>query len=453
MTTDTTTYGTDRIAAAERIASLDVLRGIAILFILFMNIPWMAHYGPTMGDPRFPTWTGFDQAGFSFMIMLEGTQRGLLELLFGAGIMIMARRSMTPDAPVAIADLHYRRNWLLILLGFFNAMILLWGGDILLPYGITALMLFHFRLWKARTQIIIGCLLLLVPVGFGVNSYVDRVHARAAATEVAAATAAHRPVDPKLQAKADEWKKAVKRVTPLAQNPEKQKQAAEIHATRMGPFAGYVLGAWSSWTFLYQADLFFPIIAEIAGSMLLGMALFQLGIIQGRAPRITYWGLLLIGYGIGLPLRYSSLQELLLFSPQPKYWWFTGDISRIALTLGHVGLVQLALGSAAGRLLLAPFQAPGRMPLTTYLFTSFLTMWVLFPGFGLGWHGRWGFGGMMICAAIIIFGEMLATNLWMRRYETGPMEWIWKSLAYQRRMPFRRRPAEADLPPAAVPAE
>jgi uncharacterized protein len=93
------------------------------------------------------------------------------------------------------------------------------------------------------------------------------------------------------------------------------------------------------------------------------------------------------------------------------------------------------------------------MPLTTYLFTSFLTMWVLFPGFGFGLHGRWGFGGMMVCAAVIIFAEMVATNLWMRRYETGPMEWIWKSLAYGRRMPFRRRPAEVQISPDAVPAE
>jgi len=453
MTTETTSYGTDRISAAERIASLDVLRGIAILFILFMNIPWMAHYGPLLNDPRIPTWTGFDRAGFSFMIMLEGTQRGLLELLFGAGIMIMARNAMAPDAPVAIADLHYRRNWLLILLGLFNAMILLWGGDILLPYGITALLLFHFRLWKARTQLIVGAFFLLVAIGFGVNGYVERVGVRAAAAEVAAATAAHRPVDAKLKAKADEWTKAVERQKPLAQSPAKQKQVAEIHARRTGPFGAYALGAWSDWTILYQPGIFFSIIAEIAGTMLLGMALFQLGIIQGRARRPVYWALLVAGYGIGIPMRYAGLQEILRFTPDPKLFWFTGDISRVALTLGHIGLVQLALASGVGRLLLAPFQAPGRMPLTTYLFTSFLTMWVLFPGFGLGLHGRWGFGGMMTCAAVIILAEMLATNLWMSRFETGPMEWIWKSLAYQRRMPFRRRPVEAELPPAAVPAE
>src|SRR3954454_18577734 len=116
------TYGTDRIGKSERIASLDVLRGIAILFILFMNIPWMAYYAPNIGDPRLVSWTPFDQGAFGFMILLTGTQRGLLEMLFGAGIMIMARSAMRPEGPVAVADLHYRRNWLLVLLGLFNAL-------------------------------------------------------------------------------------------------------------------------------------------------------------------------------------------------------------------------------------------------------------------------------------------------------------------------------------------
>ena len=60
---------------------------------------------------------------------------------------------------------------------------------------------------------------------------------------------------------------------------------------------------------------------------------------------------------------------------------------------------------------------------------------------------------MITLAAIVIAAEIVATNLWLRWYETGPMEWIWKSLAYQRRMPFRRRPAEPNLPPGLVPAE
>jgi len=451
--TESQNIAVERIGAAERIASLDVLRGVAILFILFMNIPWMGYYAPTIGDPRLVSWTGFDRMAFGWMIGLWGTQRGLLEILFGAGIMIMARRAMTPDAPVAIADLHYRRNWLLIVFGLFNALVLLWGGDILLPYGMTALMLFQFRLLKVPTKLLLALVFLLGAMGYGVNSYVQRVGAREAAAQVAVAKAAHRPVAKELAEAAAPWDKAVKNSVPFAQNPEKQKAVAKVHATRMAPFGTYALGAWADWAEMYQAPGFFATLAEIAGTMLLGMALFELGILQGRARRSTYFALLLLGYGIGIPMRVWSYHEILLFSPQPKMWWFSQDVSRIAMTLGHIGLIQLLLLNGAGRALLWPFQAAGRMPLTTYLFTSFLTMWVLFPGFALGLHGRWGFGGLMTCAAIIIAGEVVATNIWMRWYETGPMEWVWKSLAYGRRMPFRRRPAEAEIAPAAVPAE
>jgi uncharacterized protein len=450
---DAKTFPIERIGGTERIASLDVLRGIAILFILFMNIPWMGYYGPIVRDPRLVSWTAFDQQGFAFMIMLSGTQRGLLELLFGAGIMIMARRAMSPDGPVAVADLHYRRNLLLMVLGLFNALVLFWGGDILLPYGMTALMLFQFRMWGVRAKLVLAALLLLVPVGWGASDYAQRNQARVAAAQVASATAAHRAVDRELKTKAAEWDKAVQGTIPVERNVEKQKAMAKVHAARMAPFRDYALGAWSDWTFLYQPSIFFPTLFEIAGTMILGMALFQLGVIQGRARRRTYALLLVAGYGIGGALRVAGLNEIFAFTPEPKLRWLTDDVARIGITLGHVGLIQLALLSAAGRLLLAPFQAAGRMPLTTYLFTSFLTMWVLFPGFALGLHGRWGFGGLMTCAAVIIFAEVVATNLWMRWYETGPMEWIWKSLAYGRRMPFRRRPGEAELPPAAVPAE
>ena len=152
-------------------------------------------------------------------------------------------------------------------------------------------------------------------------------------------------------------------------------------------------------------------------------------------------------------MRVAGLHEIFLFNADPKAWWITSEISRLSMTLGHLGLIHLALRSGAGRWLLAPFQAAGKIPLTTYLFTSFLMFWVLLPGFGFGLHGRWGWGGMITMAAIIIAAEVVATNLWLRWYETGPMEWLWKSVAYGRRMPFRKRREETDIPPGLVPAE
>ena len=450
---DEALHGTERISGNERIVSLDVIRGIAILFILFMNIPIMAGYWP-IRDPRVVSWTGFDQGGYAFMIMLLGTQRGLLEMLFGAGIMIMARNAMNPDGPVAVADLHYRRNWLLVLLGLFNAFVLFWVGDILLPYGLTALLLFQFRLLSARGQLLLAALFLAISLTGPLHTYLDRAAARTAATQVAQLQAAHQAVSPELKAKADEWNKAVKAQLPIAQSPEKQKQVKEIHATRTGPFLVYARGVWNDWLELYGDALgTLTILCEIAGTMLIGMALFRFGIIQGKASSSIYLAMLVAGYGIGVPMRVAAVAEIERFPPDPKVFWLTLDVSRLALTLGHIGLLQLALRSRTGQFILSPFQAAGKIPLTTYLFTSFLMMWVLMPGFGFGLQGRWGWGGMMTCAAIVIAAEVVATNLWLRWYETGPMEWIWKSLAYQRRMPFRRRRAERTLPPGLVAAE
>ena len=445
------TQATDRVAQAERFVSLDVTRGIAILFILFMNIGGMAAYA-TVWDPRLVSWEFMDRAAASVQwVFLAGTQRGLLELLFGAGIMIMARRAMTPDGPVAIADLHYRRNLLLILFGLFNALFLFWPGDILLPYGIAALFLFPFRLLKPRRQLILGGVFLLLATSGEVSGYYERSQAKAAAQQVASAASAGRSIDEETKELAKKWDEAVQMALPLAKSPEKQKKLAEERAIRHGPLPSYALFLWGEWADDFAPMDFFPWLAEIAGTMLIGMALFQWGIIQGRARRRTYWALLLVGYSIGASLRVAGLSEALAFTPEAKLFWLHYHLDRIAMTLGHLAAINLILGSNMGRRLLAPFQAPGRMPLTTYLFTSFLTMWVLFPGFGLGLHGSFSFSGRMAVAATIIAVEVVATNLWLRTHETGPMEWLWKSLAYGRRQPYRR--VYAPAAPLPVPAE
>src|SRR5438876_1205546 len=104
------------VMGKARIDVLDMLRGIAILGIFFMNIPFMGESIPKLFvDITSIGWTHADQASwYAVQILLEGTQRGLLELLFGAGMMVLAAKAMEPDAPIAIADLYWRRNlWLL----------------------------------------------------------------------------------------------------------------------------------------------------------------------------------------------------------------------------------------------------------------------------------------------------------------------------------------------------
>jgi uncharacterized protein len=442
----------DRVRGSERIASLDILRGIAILFILFMNIPWMGGYGFILFDPRYPTWTTADYwATLITHSWLEGTQRGLLELLFGAGIVIMARRAMTPDGPVAIADLHYRRNLWLIVFGLANAFVLLWFGDILLVYGIAALLLFPFRRLKPTGQLAFAGLLMAALLFTSVKGYSERVDRREKVEQVAAASAAGQTISADDQKLLDEHRERVARRTQMpADNPESKEKIAKADEAHHGDFVSYWKAQKDGWLFIMNA-FFWQIEAEIAATMLIGMALYQWGIIQGQARRGTYGAMLLIGYGVGLGLRGSQWHAILRFDAGLHWQDMVGDLARLAVTLGHLGLVHLILSSAVGRRVLRPFAAAGRMPLTVYLFTSFLMMWIIFAPWGFDLFGAWGMAAMMGVAGAVIAAELVAANLWMRHFENGPMEWLWKSLAYERREPFRKRatePAEAMPSPA-----
>jgi uncharacterized protein len=173
-----------RIAAPvtgnARIDVLDMLRGIAILGIFFMNIPFMgAPLAKIFVDTRSIGWGPADQASWTAVqLLLEGTQRGLLELLFGAGMMVLTARAMRPDGPVAIADLYTRRNLWLLGFGLVDIFLLIWAGDILHIYALAALFLFPFRKLGPKLLLTLGLgWAMLWAVGIpehGLRQYVDR---------------------------------------------------------------------------------------------------------------------------------------------------------------------------------------------------------------------------------------------------------------------------------------
>lgn len=438
--TTTTDLSIDRVRGSDRIASLDIIRGIAILFILVMNIPWMGGYEFVLWDPRHPTWTDADYwTTLIVRIWLEGTQRGLLELLFGAGIMIMARRAMTPDGPVAVADLHYRRNLWLIVFGLANAFILFWPGDILLVYGIAAIFLFPFRRLGPTGQFGFAALLFGALLWHSAATYRAEAAKLAKVEQISAAQATGTTLSKADQDTLKEHRQRVERRTQLpAQNAEQKKKIAEADKARHGSVLDYWWFQAEGWKLLMTA-FFWYIEAEILATMLIGMALFQLGVIQGSARTRTYVALLIAGYAVGFALRGSQWYEALQFRPGLIWQGVFADVARLAVVLGHVALIHLTLRFSAGRALLKPFEAPGRMPLTVYLFTSLLMMWVVFAPWGFDLFGRWGMAGLTSIALGVIAAEIVAANLWMKSHENGPLEWLWKSLAYERREPFRKR--------------
>ena len=423
-----------RIAPSERIVQLDVLRGIAILFILFMNIQYMGDFANPDYYPNRVSWTGFDQAAWWVNRLLDGTQRGLLELLFGAGVLIMARAAMTPDGPVEVADLHMRRNLWLMVFGLANGVLLFWPGDILLSYGTAALMIFPFRRLSPRVLVGLGIainLLLSVP---HVLEYRERTALVTAAAAAAERAVRGDPAEAGDAAALSEWREAQAE----ARGADPAQLAAE-QAERRAGLASYVAFSVRLWSFVQftGVGIYWENIIEAFGTMLIGMALFKWGIIQGQASRATYLLLVVAGYGIGLALRVPAAVAQLRFDALPDIGMITFGLARLPLTLGHLGAVSLALTVPAGRALLRPFEANGRLPLSTYLGASGAAV-LLFGGPFLDLFGRFGFGTLFLIACAMIAAQLVIANLWLKVFATGPAEWLWKSLSYARIEPFRR---------------
>ena len=117
---------------AERIVILDSLRGIAVLGILLMNIPWFAFPRMVVESPNLVDFSGPNfYSWFAVEWFFEGTQRALFSTLFGAGMLLFISRLEDRTTGLMPAEYFVKRQLWLLLFGLFNAYVLLWPGDIL----------------------------------------------------------------------------------------------------------------------------------------------------------------------------------------------------------------------------------------------------------------------------------------------------------------------------------
>ena len=120
------------IPPQERLRTLDVLRGAALLGILLMNIlvfglPAAAYHNPNV-------WGGNDAINLWTLaihwVLFEGKMRALFSIMFGAGIVIFMERALARENSVTAADLYVRRMLWLMAFGAAHGW-LIWHGDIL----------------------------------------------------------------------------------------------------------------------------------------------------------------------------------------------------------------------------------------------------------------------------------------------------------------------------------
>jgi uncharacterized protein len=145
----------------ERISSLDITRGVALLGILLMNITGFglshAYSDPTVSGGA----TGWNlRVWWINSMFFEGTMRGMFSMLFGAGVVIFMSRPASGDGQNSVADVYFRRLMWLVLFGVVHSYILLWEGEILYPYALIGLFVFSFRQWNPK-YLMMGAVVLL----------------------------------------------------------------------------------------------------------------------------------------------------------------------------------------------------------------------------------------------------------------------------------------------------
>lgn len=433
------------VRGRDRIEVLDVVRGIAILGIFYMNIPFMAGpvFGAAIGNFRAMGWSGADQVAWvTIQTFWDGTQRGLLEFLFGAGLMVTAAKAMHDDGPVAVADLYIRRNLWLLGFGLFDIFCLLWPGDILHIYALCALALFPFRRLSVRWLIPLGLLFSAFTVVTGGMQYYERVEQQSAYAAASAKAKAGTKLTAEEGKAVEAWQKLEKRAAGEPDAEFKPQIAAEAKA-RNGSFIDYAGWLWSAYMFIYnQNELFFGVF-EAFCAMLLGIALWKKGVIQGKRTTREYLVLMVGAYALGMGARYIGCMERMTFLPIPKTFWITSEVARLLVSLGHLCAINLLVRGATSRTIVAPFRAAGQMAFSLYFMEQIAGLWIMFSPIGMHLPGAQGWAHLALQATIVVAILLVFANLWMRAFVSGPLEWIWRSLSYGERQPFRRAGAMA----------
>lgn len=407
-------------AATDRIAALDLVRGIAVLGILTINIAGFAGGSSAVLSPGLlGSASLLDKLAFvAGLVLFEGKMRGLFTVLFGASMLLFVDRRDAAGADGGYWQLR-RLGWL-FLIGYLHQL-LLWSGDILMLYAMLAPIALALRHWSVRRMVVVALAAFALWHGaFTVAGW----------KSLTAAEAVH-----------DERADPVTRAVVLSQYDAVAGEARDEVNTLRKPYATMLKER-------FQETLYMPLlvtllsIGETVPLMLLGMALYRSGFFTGGWSNTRLWQLATAGLVIGLPMALAQAVWAWSrnFPPDAMFQLLIGVAGpqHLALTLAYASLLVLAAPFLLEQRLGERLHAAGKMALSNYLLTS-LIMAFCFFGWGLGLVGRvgalaqWGF-------VLIGWAAMLGwSKPWLARYHQGPVEWLWRSLTEGRRLALARR--------------
>jgi len=419
----------DPVKEELRINFIDVLRGVAVLGILLLNIVGMALPDPAYWDPSGYGGDSGWNLGVFFVnsLLFEGTMRGIFSMLFGAGVILFTARKEEEGAGLELANAWYRRTIWLIVFGLFHAYVLIWPGEILYFYGIVGMFIFPVRHVAPQKLLAFSLFLFVVITMLGIhdNIKVTRIYEKAIVAEEVLSHGGELTADQEKDL--EEWNYTL---TELKPDEETKKEVLEN--MRSGYFSAVKTMAPLS-QFIQTIYFFRHGFLDVLSMMLLGMALFRWKVFHGERSWKLYGLFVLIGYGVGIPVNWFETTTYIAdhFSVLSYYrTQQTYEMGRLFTTMGHVGLVMLCMKTRLLGFLKRSLAAVGRMALSNYIMHTVIAT-TLFGIFRQ--YGQWQRYELYYLVLAIWISQLILSPLWLRYFRFGPLEWLWRWLTYGKR--------------------
>ena len=384
----------------NRIHSLDLIRGFAVLGILIMNITSfsqinIAYMNPTIGAGL----QGYNKYFHGFNYIFADTRfMSIFSMLFGAGMVLFTQRIEAKGKRVA--TLHFKRMFWLLLFGLIHAYFI-WVGDILVAYAICGSLVFFFRKKSIRTLFIMAVILFLVPISLNFMTYYGMPK------DALESTFAF--FYPSTEQIALETK--IMQGSYLDQMPLRLENAIGLQ------------------TIVFMIEIFW----RTSAMMLFGMILYRKGILSADKSTAYYKKMIWVGFVPGLILSIIGLDQLYASEWSGAYVMNIGAnykfISGLFMALSYIGLLIWIYKKGIFKKLLNRLQATGRMAFTNYIGMSVICT-LIFNGHGLGLFGTFDRLQQFVIVIGIWVTMLIISPLVLKKFQYGPLEWLWRKLTY-----------------------
>lgn len=392
------------VRTSDRLFSLDVVRGFAVLGILAVNAITFAMPEPVMMNPSLQPGGLEGEAAAAWQTMhvfFQDKMRTLFSMLFGASLFLIGGER----SDLTRGKLLRKRLFWLGVFGLAHGLFF-WFGDILLLYALTGLVVLLVRSWSAKRLLIVGVALNVTLSALYVG-----------------AIALMRMAPPEALADMN-WDASPQRIAEMI--AEYQGTALETTLTLMGSWVSVVP---------FMAIGFIPATAAL---MMIGMGLYKSGFLAGRAPAWVYGLFIALGAGSVWLIHGESSAVIAAGFPMVETLMrpantFLSPLVSLAYASALILLARFGL-----KLILTPLARAGQMAFTNYLTQTLIMTTIFYGGRGLGYFGQVGWPEMWLFIIGIWVVQLIWSPLWLSRFTMGPLEWVWRRLTYGKGVALKR---------------